>query len=169
MKQQTLPDIFHILSHYHRWTYEILFSAVDQLKEKDYFLNMGLFFKSIHGTLNHLYLCDHLWYCRFTDTPHSFVSVNDISFPNYDGVKHNLRQQAKQWCQFINEQPKALPDTITSISFKGNMTVSPYLPTLLHVFNHATHHRGQISTALTQKNIAATEMDLYYYLKTLPK
>ena len=157
------------LSRYHRWAYEILFVAIDQLTAADYFADLGLAFTSVHGTLNHLYLGDHLWYCRFTDTQHSFTSVKQISFPDYAQTREGLRQQAEQWCQFIDQLSMPLPQRFNRTNFKGVTKSSPYLPTLLHVFNHATHHRGQISVVLTQKNIAAPEMDLVYYLATLSK
>ena len=160
-----MHSIFKTLSRYHAWAYEILFTAVDQLSENDYFAEVGLAFNSIHRTLNHLYLCDYLWYRRFRHA-HSPNSASEIGFQNYVQVKEGVRDQAQQWCEFIDTLPEQLPDEITSTNLRGMTTTASYVSTLLHVFNHGTHHRGQISAALTQYHIAAPEMDLYYYLKS---
>ena len=162
-----MNPLLHTVACYHQWAYEILFTAVDQLSKQHYFSEVGLAFSSVHGTLNHLYLGDHLWFCRFNNKQHTFHSVNDISFDTYSEIKQGLQKQAKQWLTFTANLPETLPETITSSNFNGKETVAPYLSILLHVFNHATHHRGQLSAVLTQKGIAAPEMDLYFYLKQL--
>ena len=54
-----------LMCDYNRWAYTILQAAVLTMDDEKYFTNKGLFFKSIHGTLNHLLLIDHFWYGRF--------------------------------------------------------------------------------------------------------
>ena len=157
-------NVIAILPKYHTWAYGVLFRVMDQVKEKDYFADQGLYFKSLHGTLNHLYMGDSVWYCRFANEPYPFKSVNDITFDDYATGKEMILKRCDQWIAFIEKLPNTLPKTIITKNFRGENRETPYVPTLMHVFNHATHHRGQISTVLTQLGLPAPEMDLLYYL-----
>jgi len=42
--------MLNILANYHRWAYRALYQTVDQLPDERYRKDIGLFFKSIHGT-----------------------------------------------------------------------------------------------------------------------
>src|SRR5690606_17438558 len=55
---------FPILARYHRWAYGRLYERIDELGDADYHADRGLFFRSIHGSLNHLLLVDRLWLQR---------------------------------------------------------------------------------------------------------
>jgi uncharacterized damage-inducible protein DinB len=103
---------FTHLAHYNVWATERLLNGVEAITESDYLRDVGLFFKSVHGTLNHLLVGEHmLWFPRFSE-----------------GVS-----------------PKVALDT--------------------HVFNHATHHRGQITAAMTHMGYDCPELDMVYFLQ----
>lgn len=159
-----LQTLLQTLPRYHQWAYEILFEVMDRVSETDYFAQRGMVFASMHGTLNHLYLGDTVWYHRFANQMHHFKSVNDYSFDDYQTGKHMLRERCERWIELIDGFPDPLPETKVTHNFAGKERVTAFLPTLLHVFNHATHHRGQMSVALTQLGLPAPEMDLLYYL-----
>ena len=159
-----IKSMLEVLPHYHKWAYEILFKTMDQVTEEDYFAKNGLVFESLHGTLNHLYMGDSIWYCRFSGESYNFKSVTDISFDDYTTGKQMLLKRSDQWIEFIEQLPDNLPETIITQNFRHEKRVTPYVPALMHVFNHATHHRGQISAELTQLGLPAPEMDLLYYL-----
>ncbi|MEM9243261.1 MAG: DinB family protein [Pseudomonadota bacterium] len=158
-------ELYQQFARYHKWAYQVLFKSLDQIDEQDYFAERGLVFKSIHGTLNHLYFGDKIWFCRFADQAHQFQSVYDKSFDNYIDGKNMLLTQCDQWIAFVDQlNPASLPEFIETRHVNNRTRVTPYLATLHHVFNHATHHRGQLSAAVTQLNLPAPEMDLLYYL-----
>lgn len=158
-------EMYQLFAHYHKWAYQVLFKTMDQVDEKDYFAECGLAFTSIHGTLNHLYFGDNIWFCRFANQPYNYQSVTDLSFNHYQQGKDMILTQCDQWIDFVNQLKMPLPETIETKHFAGTVRITPYLATLHHVFNHATHHRGQLSAALTQLNLAPPAMDLFYYLK----
>ena len=59
-------DHFSTLARYNQWATQRLLAAVDKLDDAGYRKDVGLFFKSIHGTLNHILVGEHLlWYPRF--------------------------------------------------------------------------------------------------------
>lgn len=158
---------YHTLAHYHKWAYQLLFASIDHLSDAQYFADKQLAFGSIHQTLNHLYMGDHAWFCRFTDQAQPFKSVKEISFYDYECGKKMLLAQCEQWISFAEQLQTPLPDVIITNGFNGKKRETPYIATLSHVFNHATHHRGQISAALTQDGLPPPEMDLLYYLLSL--
>jgi uncharacterized damage-inducible protein DinB len=57
---------FSFLARYNVWATKRLLKACEPLSDEQYRRDVGLFFKSIHGTLNHLLVGEHLlWYPRF--------------------------------------------------------------------------------------------------------
>ena len=156
--------MFIMLSKYHYWAYQQLYSIVDQLDDEAYYKDQGLFFKSIHGTLNHLLLVDRLWYARFNHQPFKVNSLGQELIATRKELSQALLVQANLWTEFVSKLSAGLmPATLTYHDTKGIFKVADYQQALCHVFNHGTHHRGQISTVLTQLGRPAPEMDFIYY------
>lgn len=154
-----------LLSSYHRWAYEQLFSVLDLCSDQDYRSNKGLFFGSLHGTLNHLLLADRLWLSRFQATPMRVEGLNQELESDRVDLKAAILNQAQAWIDFIASLDEAnLPDTLVYHNTHGDKKILPYCAALHHVFNHATHHRGQLSAVLTQLGFEAPVMDLVYFL-----
>jgi uncharacterized damage-inducible protein DinB len=59
-------DQFRQLAAYNRWANARLYAAALDLSDQAYRLHIGVFFGSLHGTLNHLLLTDRLWLKRLT-------------------------------------------------------------------------------------------------------
>jgi uncharacterized damage-inducible protein DinB len=65
MKLETITT----MARYNRWMNERLYECCSRLPDEARKRDMGAFFKSIHGTLNHLLLADRVWLGRFTGKP----------------------------------------------------------------------------------------------------
>ena len=112
----------------------------------------GAFFKSIHGILNHLLLTDRLWMSRFTGVPFAVESLSQELYSDFDELRaqRQLTDAAiAEWTAKLTDEQLAAPFTFTSISKPVPRTM-PLALTLTHVFNHQTHHRGQLTTLLDQ-------------------
>ncbi|PIQ44188.1 MAG: damage-inducible protein DinB [Gammaproteobacteria bacterium CG11_big_fil_rev_8_21_14_0_20_46_22] len=156
--------MLNILANYHRWAYQALYQIVDQLPDASYRKDLGLFFKSIHGTLNHLLLVDRLWLSRFVGNTIKVDHLDQELVRDREQLKSELDQQAIRWIDFIEALDlRALPENLDYTNTKGIQSTVPYEKALYHVFNHGTHHRGQISTALTKLGCEAPVMDLIYF------
>ena len=59
---------YTMFAAYNAWANERLYDAAAQLSDADYRADRGAFFKSVHGTLNHLLIGDRIWMRRFTGT-----------------------------------------------------------------------------------------------------
>lgn len=64
------------LAAYHVWAFEVLYGALLPVADDQYYAGAGLFFCSVHGTLNHLLLADRMWFGRFTDTPYAITRLD---------------------------------------------------------------------------------------------
>jgi len=50
----TMPSIFQMFAGYNEWANGRLYAAISELPDSEYRADHGAFFKSVHGTLNHL-------------------------------------------------------------------------------------------------------------------
>jgi len=164
-----LGAYFQTLARYHLWaTRRLLAEHVAPLPEADYRRDCGLFFKSIHGTLNHLLVVEsRIWLRRFAhgESPQGVSLAAEVE-PDRARLAQRLLDTAQQWVDFIQSLPAARLDApLRYTNSKGVLMSLPFAPTLAHVFNHGTHHRGQISAALTAMGRPAPEMDIVYMLQ----
>lgn len=153
------------MANYHVWAYQRLFTKIDQLNDEEYYKDYGLFFKSIHKTLNHLYLADKLWYSRFNQGEFYTQNLNDELCTDRYELKNLIIIQAEIWINYVN-QLENHPELVHYIQTNGQESHMPFMSTIAHVFNHGTHHRGQISTILSQLNQETPELDFSAYLRS---
>lgn len=144
------------LSHYNRWQNRKLFALLTDVDDMQRQANRGLFFESIHGTLNHLLLADLIWMSRFTQTPPTFqvTSLAQILHEDFNDLQQARSELDNNIIQYIQQ--------LDETSLQGDLTYTPSTSTnkearslplrrcLVHFFNHQTHHRGQISAVVNQ-------------------
>lgn len=160
----TTKQMLVTYAQYHLWAYEKLYTIVDTLSEADYKKDCGLFFKSIHGTLNHLLLVDKLWFTRCHNGHLTISGLDQELLTQRDTLKIALFDQAKQWIEFIEGFTETkLDEHFHYINTQEIAKEAPYATTFHHVFNHGTHHRGQISAGLTIQGFTAPAMDFIYF------
>lgn len=155
------------LARYNVWATRRLLDAVAAVPEVDYRKDVGLFFKSIHGTLNHLLVGEHmLWYPRFAKGTSPTVALNVEVEPDRDRLGQALKGGAANWLPLIESwAAERFDGSLNYTNMRGQAMSLPFAPTLAHVFNHGTHHRGQITAALTALGHASPELDLVYLLQ----
>jgi len=160
-------DHFLMLARYHVWATERLLERhVAALSDDEYRRDAGLFFKSVHGTLNHLLVAERgLWFERFANGRSPKRKLNEEVHTDRAALNAALKQAARDWIPAIEAWDEARFDgTLSYTSTEGVTRTVPFTPTLTHVFNHATHHRGQISAAITALGHPAPEIDLLFTL-----
>jgi uncharacterized damage-inducible protein DinB len=163
----------HLLTQarYHAWATQRLLDALAPLSDEAYRRDMGLFFHSVHGTLNHLIVGErHLWWRRFTEGLSPRVTLDAEVEPERERVAQTMGDAARAWSPWVAGLDTArLTGTLDYITTRGQPVSLPFSATLAHVFNHATHHRGQVSAALTALGGPAPELDLVYSLQAEAK
>lgn len=143
---------FERFARYNTWMNEKLYVVAntipDELRKED----RGAFFKSIHGTLNHLLLADRVWLGRFTESPFVVKSLDQELFSNFAELWSARRETdfaIEEWVRELTEERLIAPFCFTRITASGEW-VFPLWQVVIHLFNHQTHHRGQLTTLLNQ-------------------
>ena len=157
------------LARYHAWATATLYEHVDRLDDADYRKDAGLFFKSVHGTLNHLLVAEHaLWFPRFAEGVSNPVALDAELESDRAALRDRLRAAAPRWQPLIasfDDARFAEASTLDYTTTRGIAQSLPFAATLGHVFNHATHHRGQITAAVTAMGYPCPEIDWVWKLQ----
>lgn len=159
-------ESLQLLARYNIWATTKLSQSLANVTDADFYRDSGLFFQSIFGTLNHLLLGEHeLWFSRFAKGYFPTLQLNSIVEQDRHILIQTLQEKALNWITFLNDlDPQDLAGNLNYQTSTGQPKSLPYAATLVHVFNHGTHHRGQISAALTAMGYACPELDLVYML-----
>ncbi len=145
-------DTFRTMAHYNLWMNERLYAVCAEIPDGERKRDRGAFFKSIHGTLNHLLLGDKLWLGRFLDRPFRVDSLDRELYADFDQLRAERERTDRQildWSGSLDEAALARDFRFTTIVNPGEH-VFPFRHVLLHFFNHQTHHRGQVTTLIKQ-------------------
>jgi uncharacterized damage-inducible protein DinB len=158
---------FATLARYNVWATRRLLEAIEPVSDEDYRRDVGLFFKSIHGTLNHLLVGEHmLWYRRFAEGISPKLALDEEIEPVRERLAQALRGGAANWLPLMESWPvEKFEGKLSYTTMRGLPANLPFAATLAHVFNHGTHHRGQITVALTMLGQPCPELDLVYMLQ----
>jgi uncharacterized damage-inducible protein DinB len=135
---------FRQLAAYNRWANLRLYGAALELSEDTYRLPTGVFFRSLHGTLNHLLVTDRIWLKRLTGTGEHPDRLDAIL---HDDRRELLRARIAEDSRLKGVvDGYAEADLTAAVAYQttsGKAYSQPLQDILLHLFNHQTHHRGQ--------------------------
>lgn len=154
------------MARYHAWATERLLSAVAVVPDEAYRQSCGLYFGSIHGTLNHLALADgEIWYPRFTGKRSASLSLDAELESDRAALTSRLLAATARWPRYIeNLDEAALAGDLRYTMTTGQARVLPVAAALFHVFNHGTHHRGQVTAALSMLGFDYPPLDLPFMI-----
>ena len=156
-----LRDYFQQLAAYHAWaTQRLLQEHVALVVDADYRRKVGLFFDSMHGTLNHLLVAETLWQARFIDGQSPALAMDAELETDAHTLAESLSTFSSRWSHWLGGiNAPDLDGTLRYTRANGQILELPFAQTLGHVFNHATHHRGQMTAAMTAMGYASPELD----------
>lgn len=156
------------MSRYHTWATERLVASVEPLPDEAYRKDCGLFFGSIHGTLNHLLLTDgEIWYPRIAENRSPSFPLDKELESDRTVLASRLVSTASQWTGYVDglSEDELAGDLLYTMT-TGQKRVVPMAAALLHVFNHSTHHRGQVTAAISMQGFEYQPLDLLYQIVT---
>jgi len=167
----TLTAHYRMLGHYNAWANARLYDAAVRLSAEQYRADRGAFFKSVHGTLNHLLATDRIWMQRFTGEGDATDRLDAILFGTLAELRPAREAEDRRIIDFVDR----LDDARIAGTIKYRRVSTPEVfeqalaPALAHWFNHQTHHRGQVHALLTGLVGRAPELDLLYYQRLSAK
>ena len=148
------PAYVQRMARYNRWQNQNLYGIADALPDEERRRECGAFFGSVHKTFSHLLWADRIWMSRFTDVPRPEGGIPEsVSlYPDWDGLKRervSFDETMIAWADRLD--PAGLEANLTW--FSGGVMreiTKPRWVLVTHMFNHQTHHRGQVHCMLTQ-------------------
>ncbi len=169
---------FVLMGRYNRDMNQRLFAAASKLEDDQLCSNMGAFFQSILGTLNHLYVADVMWLQRFAAGSFAGAScldsvallakptaLNQIIYSELEvflPARKSLDVTICHWSEALQEEDLDRP-----FSYKNSKEADfckPFGLVLQHFFNHQTHHRGQLTTLLSQQGVEVGVTDFLLWI-----
>ena len=162
-----------LMANYNQWMNRKVYEAAGTLTDAALTADRQAFFGSILGTLNHLALGDTVWLKRFVEHPAGFSALAPLKAV---AAPTDLRQLAfadirelaahRAWLdQLILDWSPSLRDAHLDLRLSyhtmgGVASEKPFFGLLMHFFNHQTHHRGQVTTLLSQAGVDVGDTDL---------
>lgn len=166
-------DYICLLAKYNEWMNTNLYEAVMTLPGEELAADKKAFFGSILGTLNHLATGDTLWLKRFATHPASDSSLDWVrnaptptsldqplhsDIKNLSSYRQSLDRATTEWAHTIADED--LDHVLHYTNSKGLVADKVFFGLIMHFFNHQTHHRGQVTTLLSQAGVDVGVTDL---------
>ena len=149
-------------ARYNRLANDALCAACAELSEEEYRRDLGAFFGSIHGTLNHLLLGDRIWMARFEGGTHPSTDLDAILFETFEGLRLERETMDRRIEAFFGTVDAGfLGRSLAYTNNQGRDYVETAPVAVGHFFNHQTHHRGQVHVMLSQTSVAPPSLDLH--------
>lgn len=157
-------------ARYNRLANELLYAACARLSDADYRRDLGAFFGSVHGTLNHLLLGDTIWMTRFAGDRHPSTGLDAILFDDFTALRAARQAMDRRIECFFADLPSGFDrGSVRYVNNSGVDTEDPLSVILPHFFNHQTHHRAQVHTLLSQLGQNPPVLDLHRVLRPNPQ
>jgi uncharacterized damage-inducible protein DinB len=154
-------DELRTLIDYHYWARDRVLGAAAALSPEQFTRDMGSSFRSVRDTLVHIYSAEWAWHQRWTgNSPSAHVAADD--YPDVSTLAAVWRAHEETLRRFVDALGDERIDQLCDYrTFNGQPGTSSYAEMIRHVVNHASYHRGQVTTMLRQLGAApAPSLDL---------
>ncbi len=156
-----------LMARFNAWVNKRLYDCVAGLSDADYRRDRKAYFGSIHNTLNHLLAVDRAWTGRIRSVDHGITSLDQILFDDFESLRAARQAEDAALIELVDglsDQELQRPVTYRRMIGDGSHTTRRD-HILITLFNHQTHHRGQIHAMLTQQDIDPPPLDVIHFLK----
>ncbi len=159
---------YQMLAEYNTWANRLLYAAASDLTEEELHRDTGAFFGSVFGTLSHIVTADRIWLNRFTGEGPKPKALDERPYERFADLRAAREEDDARIIRFI---ASLTPETIES-AFTYTPVTTPEIvthklwPALTHMFNHQTHHRGQVHASLTGMGKPSLALDLIYFVRS---
>jgi len=156
-----MKTLFQAFARYNGSVNQSILELVEPLKKEQVMMKTKAYYPSIFETLLHNFIADLNWLKRYRDAfkenkglDSNLISMDDKSLrkefeSDYKKFFQYRRQMDDVIIQFVNALDESKLDSVIKYkNYKGEVIEKEIWKTLLHLFNHQTHHRGQVSVLL---------------------
>jgi len=160
------PDVVRLLARYNRHANERLYAACAALSDEERKRDRGAFFRSIHGTLNHILIGDRNWLARFRGGVAPSTGLDAILYEDFFELRAAREIEDDRLEAFARDvTPAFLAGSIRYVNNEGRDLEDPTDLLVLHLFNHQTHHRGQVHDMLSQAGAKTPVLDMHRVIR----
>ena len=162
-------DHLPLMGRFNAWVNERLYGAVAGLPQAAYRHDRKAFFGSIHNTLNHLLVVDRLWLGRIEGVEHGIEALDQILYDDFASLRAARRDEDRRLIELVDglsEERLRAPVQYRRIIGEG-LEEARAGHILITLFNHQTHHRGQVHAMLTQAGVVPPPLDVLVFLDEL--
>lgn len=154
------------LAHYSTLANERLYGVCaalpDEARKRPYAVSFG----SIHGTLNHLLLADRIWLARLSGEGVPALLLDTTLYEDFTELQGARVEEDGRLEAFITGVDESFLDSnLTYTNSRGVPFTDPVSLILAHLFNHQTHHRGQLHVMLRQAGVPTLNLDMHRLVK----
>lgn len=153
------------LLDYHYWARDRVLEAVEALAPQQFTRDLGSSFRSVRDTLAHIYGAEWIWYSRWQGEAPTALPTPD-TFPDCASIRQAWRDHEKRMRTYVEGlDDHGLERVIAYKLLNGQPGASVLWQMIQHVVNHASYHRGQVTTLLRQLGAApprSTDLITYY-------
>ena len=149
----SLPEnTYQLMAQYNRWMNSKIFTVCEDIPDSERKRDMSAFFKSIHGTLNHILYGDIAWLERLRDNTYTPGTIENNLFADFEALKKKREETDREIIEWANslEQQYLRQDHTYTTNVDNKTRDLPVWVLATHMFNHQTHHRGQVTTLIKQ-------------------
>lgn len=153
---------YQLMAEYNLWMNQKIYAICSNIPDEKRKQDLGAFFKSIYGTLNHLLYGDKVWMGRFTNNPFSVKVIAQELYADFDTLKaqrENTDQEILEWSKHLDTEWLSQEFKYTS-NVDNKHRILPNWVLVTHMFNHQTHHRGQVTTLIKQLGYNPGDTDI---------
>lgn len=158
------PAYAQLMARYNHWQNQSLYDAADALTDGERRRDRAAFFRSIHETLGHILWADQIWLSRFGvgQPPAGGIAQSTLRDRDWDQLKaarEAMDTVIRKWAAGLTPQDLE-GELIWFSGALGREVTRPRALLVAHVFNHQTHHRGQVHAMLTAAGTKPEDTDL---------
>ena len=159
-------DALRLHLDYTAWAASRLVDTSAQLSAEELTRDFGTADKSVVGTLAHVFAADRVWIGRVQgQAPAKFITDEDSDLSVLQREWPAVLRTWQEWAAGLTNE------NVTQVAsyhdLKGNSWTTPWWKIVLHVVNHGTHHRGQVSGFLRAMGHKPPPLDLIAYYREL--
>lgn len=160
-------DYLLVLIDFHYWARDRVLAAVDALTPEQYVRPMGNSFSSIRDTLNHVYQAEWIWYSRWNGVSPTAPPAGQL--PDVAALRARWSELESNVRAFLDAAGEpGLSRVYEYRLLSGKEGSSSLWQMVAHLVNHATYHRGQVTTMLRQLGVApAKSTDMITFFREL--
>lgn len=167
------PEYARVMAAYNKWQNESLYGAAATLSDEARRRERGAFFGSIHKTLNHILWGDEVWLHRlagFQAPPIVSITESTGYYTDWDALR-TARAKTDgtiiDWARGLTSEDVAgdyswTPSPAGHSGAARRELTKPRSLLIVHLFNHQTHHRGQVHAMLTAAGARPADTDIQF-------